>query len=130
MANELSFDYGTGFTLYATRFQPGGNVFISDGSSDEVWATADLYDVAMTENGVGGHYVGDFDASGNIGEGTYQVAIFLQAGGSPANSDSAIGRGEMYWDGENEISIFTLDTNIDILLASASKVLNVFGPGE
>jgi hypothetical protein len=124
--NELSFDYSTGFTIYAARFQPDGNVFVSDGSADEAWATADSYDVVMTEDGVGGHYTGSFDTSSNIGAGVYPVAVYLQAGGSPANSDTPLGRGIMYWDGEAEENIATIGDQMDNLSAQKSQVLNVY----
>ncbi len=153
MANEIPHDFPTGKTLYATRFQLDGDVFLTDGASDETWGTggrtAADYDVAMTEDGVGGHYVGDFDTSGNIAAGVYQVAVYFQAGGSPANSDVAIARGELYWDGTAEIDIFTLDTTIeddvigtdgdtleslsdqlDGLTGSAFRSTNIYGPGE
>ncbi len=149
MANEISWDFISGEVLYAARFQPDGNVFITDGSTDEVWATADDYDVTMTEDGVGGHYVGDFDTSANIAAGVYSVAIYLQDGGSPANADRAIAKGIMYWDGTDELNIFTLDTTInddvigadgdtleslsdqmDLLSSEDSKVLNVYRIGE
>lgn len=145
MANELSYDYLTGVTLYATRFQLDGNVFLTDGSSDEVWATAADYDVTMTEDGVGGHYVGSFDASANISTGVYTVTIYLQAGGSPANSDIALARGVIYWDGTAELNSFTLNTQIeddviggdsdtleslsdqmDVLSRQSSRVLNKY----
>ena len=131
---EIHADYITGSTLYSCRFQPDGNVFLSSGASDEVWGAggndASNYAVTMTEDGVGGHYSGEFDPSSNIAEGTYQVTVYLQTGGSPADSDTAIYKGEIYWDGTSEITIFTLDSDINILKLSSSKVLNIYGPGE
>lgn len=124
--NELSYDFNTGETLYAGRFQLDGNVFVTNGSSDEVWATAADYDVTMTEDGVGGHYVGSFDASANIAAGVYPVAIYLQAGGSPANSDLAIARGVMDWDGTAEFNQLTLSGQMDTLSAQGSRVLNKY----
>lgn len=110
--NEFSFDYVTGKTLYATRFQLDGNVFVTDGSSDVTWTAADDYDVTMTEDGVGGHYVGSFDASGNITAGVYPATIYLRVGGTPANTDPKLGRGIMNWDGSAELNQFTLNTQI------------------
>jgi hypothetical protein len=112
MANEITHNFLTGQTLYACRFQADGDVFITDGSSDEVWGTggrdADDYDVAMTEEDSSGHYKADFDASGNIGEGVYYVTVYLQSGASPADSDVAISQGMMNWNGTAEITLFTL----------------------
>ncbi len=149
MANEISWDIISGITLDAYRFQPNGNVFVTNGSSDEVWATADDYDVTMTEDGVGGHYVGDFDTSAIITAGVYPVVIKIRDGVNPANSDRAVGRGVMYWDGTDELNIFTLDTTInddvigadgdtleslsdqmDLLSSEDSKVLNGYKDGE
>ena len=134
MPNEIHADYITGSTLYSCRFQPDGNVFLPNGATDEVWGTggrdASDYDVTMTEDGVGGHYVGSFDPSSNIPEGTYQVTVFLQAGGAPVDSDTALFKGEIYWDGTSELTIFTLNNSISILTAAGSRVLNIFGPGE
>ena len=153
MANEIWQNYTSGETLYACRFQLDGNVFITDGSSDEVWGAgasdADTYDVTITEDGSGGHYVGSFDAGSNIGVGTYRVAVYLQTGVNPADSDRAIGQGEIYWDGSAELNMSSLDTKIDdeiigadsdtletlsdqldVLSAEESVIQNIYGPGE
>ncbi len=147
--NEVAWDFESGSTLYSCRFQPDGDVFLSSGASDETWGTggrdADDYDVTMTENGSGGHYVGDFDTSGNISAGVYRVTVYLQDGASPADSDLSIARGVMYWDGTAEINTSTVDTKIDnevigsggdsntdlsgqmdVLSAQKSQVLNVY----
>ena len=147
MANEVFHNFTTGSTLYFCAFQLDGNVFLSGGASDEVWGTggrdADDYDKAMTEDGSGGHFVGTFDTS--IAAGVYRVAVFLQAGGSPADSDFAIAQGEIYWSGTAEFNPFTLNTQIeddviggdsytletlsdqmDVLSAQSSRVLNKY----
>lgn len=147
MANEVFHNYATGSTLYFCAFQLDGNVFLSGGASDEVWGAggndADDYDETMTEDGSGGHFVGTFDTS--IAAGTYRVTVYLQAGGSPADSDLAIAQGEIYWDGTAELNMKTLDTKIDdevigadgdthedlsdqmdVLSAQGSRVLNVY----
>ena len=136
MSDEFSFDDELSATLYAVRFQLNGDVFLTNGSSDEAWGTggrdADDYDVPMTETTVGesGHYVGDFDASANIGAGVYPVKIYKQAGGSPANSDRAVGRGIIYWDGTAEINLSTLDGDISSVLGSQHLQPFVYGDGE
>ncbi len=115
--NEISFDFTSGKTFYAARFQLDGDVFLTNGASDEVWGTggrdADDYDVTIPEKGSSGHYVGNFDTSSNIAAGVYPVAVYLQAGGSPADSDVAHGRGIEYWDGTAELNPFTLNTQIE-----------------
>jgi hypothetical protein len=109
MANEIAWDYTSGATLYACRYQLNGDVFVSNGSSDELWGAggndADDYDVALTEKGTSGHFVGDFDASANIGNGNYRVVIYVQAGGAPADADVAVAQGIMFWDGNEAVNI-------------------------
>ena len=121
MANEIAHDTFTGETLYSCKWTLDGDVFLSDGSSSEEWGTgsrdADDYDVAMAENAPDGHYVGEFDPSGNVAAGVYKVTVFLQAGANPANADLAIARGEMIWSGSSEITLGTLS-------GQGSKVLN------
>lgn len=149
MANEIAHNAITGQTLYAVRWQLNGNVFLSDGASDEVWGTdgrdADDYDVTMTENAPDGHYIGNFDTSANISAGDYPVTVFIQAGGSPADSDLANAQGIMNWDGTAEINASTITEKIDddvigddgdtleslsdqmdVLSAQGSQVLNVY----
>ncbi len=151
MPNEIWHNFTTGNTLYSTAFQLDGNVFLTGGASDEIWGTggrdADNYDEAMTEDGTGGHYVGSFASA--IAAGTYRVTVFLQASGSPADSDVALAQGEIYWDGTAEITIGTLDTTIeddvigtdgdtleslsdqmDALSAQKSQLLNVYEVGQ
>ncbi len=111
MADEIHHNYTTGSTLYFCAFQPDGNVFLTGGASDEVWGTggrtAAQYDEAMTEDGVGGHYVGTFDTS--IALGSYHITVYLQAAGAPADTDRVLGQGEIYWDGVAEETIHTLN---------------------
>ncbi len=134
MANETSFDYFTGETLYSCRFQPDGNVFITDGSADEIWGagghTAADYAVTMAENGAGGHFVGDFDPDGEIaasGEVGYPVAVFLKDGINPADGDIALGRGDMHWDGEAEISLSTVYITNNTVINNYDETITVEG---
>ena len=140
MANEISFDADTGLTFFACRFQLDGHVFLSAGSSDEVWGTggrdADDYDIPVSEVGTSGHYVGDFDpgASGNIAAGRYKVAAYEQAGANPADSDlPAREKGEILWDGTSEIfgadedDIADAHETTDALIVSTfTDVLNIY----
>jgi len=91
-----------------------GYVYLSDGSDYESWGLgghdADDYDIPMIEYGTAsGHYVCQFDAAGNIGEGIYRIAIYLQTGANPVDADVCIAQGELYWDGRSEINLYTLD---------------------
>jgi len=114
MSDEITHNTVTGLTLYACRFQVNGDVLLTDGLSDEVWGTAgrdaDDYDVTMSEEDSSGHYKGDFDTSGNITTPeVYLVVVYRQLGANPADSDPSVAQGEIYWDGEKEINLFTLD---------------------
>jgi hypothetical protein len=132
VAGEIAHNAETGQTLYFCTFKENGNVFLSNGESDEVWGTggrdADNYDMAMAENAPDGHYTGDFDAS--ISDGVYPVTVYIQAGGNPANADLADAQGVMYWSGTAEENIATIGDQLDGLSSSAFKNTNIYGPGE
>ncbi len=110
--NEIAHNYTTGNTLYFCAFKDDGNVQLTGGATDEVWGTggrdADNYNETMTEQGTGpasGHYVGSFVTSG--GAGVYRVAVYLQAGANPVDTDTALAQGEIYWDGQKEVNTLT-----------------------
>lgn len=155
MANEIAHNFATSQTLYSCRFQLNGDVFLTNGASDEVWGTggrdADDYDVAMSEKGSSGHYVGNFDPSGNIAAGFYRVTVYHQAGASPVDADPAIAQGVGRWDGTAfipcaiEQDVLDAHTTTDALITSshgttdgliaaldadARSVKNVYGPDE
>lgn len=127
MANEIGHNFTPNKTLYSCRFQLNGDVFLSNGASDESWGTgardADDYDVPMPEKATAnqsGHYVGDFDPDDNIAEGVYRVAIYEQAGANPADTDKAIAQGMAYWTGTEMI-------NLSFMLEDARRRnINVF----
>ena len=133
--SEIWISYLTGKTLFACRFKQNGSVFVTDGSAAEPWGTgsrdADNYDVAMTEQGTGsGHYTCQFDESGNISAGIYRVAIYVQAGANPTDTDvakGAIGQGECYWDGTSEITLYSLNTDIETTDTSIDNMKKRFG---
>jgi hypothetical protein len=130
-ADEVRAPYLTGETLFFVRYAANGDVFLSDGSASETWGTAgrgaDDYDVAMTErktgSGASGNYVGSFDTVPNIGAGVYDFDIFLQAGGSPADSDGpALFWGEMPWTGTAEDPAATQGDIVDAHTATDGKI--------
>ncbi len=139
---EIHVPYWSGSTLYMIRHQPNGDVFLSDGLGDEVHGTggrdADDYDIPMTESGGSGHYVGNFDTLTNIGAGIYYFDIFVQAGGSPADSDQPAGFwGSIRWTGTAEDlgataaaltahdgKLDTVDANVDAILVDTSTTLD------
>ncbi len=121
MANEIQQNFASGKTLYACRFQPDGDVFLADGASDESWGAggrdADYYDVAVTEAGSSGHYVGDFDSVPNIAAGVYGVCVYVQAGGNPVDGEFQLSQGIMVWDGSAEVNLRTVGSS-PLVLAS------------
>ncbi len=116
MSNEVAWDYTSGSTLYFCRFEPDGNVFVSNGSSSEVWGAgghdADDYDVALTEVGSSGHFVGHFDTQGNIPNGSYRVTIYVQSGANPADADVAVAQGVIHWVGGKTVNVKSLDNKL------------------
>jgi len=122
MANEIVHDYISGLDLYACRFKQDKTVFLTDGSSSEVWGTgghtAADYDVAMVEEaGVSGHYTCSFDASSNIAAGVYPVTVYV--GSPPVNGDTVVGRGTMNWDGTAEMNASTILVNVNAAITAA-----------
>ncbi len=113
MAEEVKHNHVTGKTLYFCRFiQSNSNVMLANPATNEVWGTggriADQYDVQMSEEGGSGHYTGDFASGGTIGAGTYSIAVYNQAGGTPVDSDVAIAQGEISWNGSAEENLQTI----------------------
>jgi len=93
----IHWDAITNINLYLVRGVSTGNVLVTDGSSSEVWSTADDYDVAGSENGGAdsgsGHYTFTFDGSTNLDDGIYWWQIRWRAGASAANTDIPIAKG-------------------------------------
>ena len=115
MANEIAQNFTTGLVLYACRFQLNGHVFVTDASSDIEWSTATDYEVYLTEAGTSGHYVGDFDTSGNLTAGVYRVVVKVRVGAAPADTDPSISQGICYWDGTNIISPYSNSSKLTII---------------
>ncbi len=98
MAGEIQLADTTGRTLYAVVRSDTGTVYNTAGGTFEAYNAANWtdYDIAMTEQGVSGYYVGTFPFAG-VNAGIYNVEIRLRAGGSPAVSDTPVGAGEIEW---------------------------------
>ncbi len=139
MPNELNWDSvtGTGETWDAYRFLENGNVLLSNGASNEVWGTggggtydADDYDIPISEVGVIGHYVGDFDPDNVVVTGRYIVKYTKRAGVNPADSDKIRARGPINWDGVNHVEIFSateakqdiIDGVVDNILVDTNEI--------
>jgi hypothetical protein len=100
MAGELQIGgLTTGWAAYAVVRSATGTVW--NGTAFEAfnaanWAT---YDIALTEQGSTGYYVGTFPT---VAAGVYAVEVRRQTGGSPAAAvatDPYLGGGDAEWDG-------------------------------
>lgn len=98
MANELRIGTGSGSTVYAHVVNSASRRW--NGSSFEVYSSSNYpnYDIAMTEQGSSGVFVGDFP-TGITDAATYEVFYYVQIGGSPAEGDPIAGVGRIQWDG-------------------------------
>ena len=108
--NEIWNDYPSGNKLDAYVWQKSNDKVFDEadgGDTFETWEDGNVlnYDIPMTDNG-GDYYSVDFPAVIKT-KGIYRVAIALRAGANAAVGDKRIAQGELSWDGENEISIFT-----------------------
>jgi hypothetical protein len=101
MANEISFAYVSGKTLYAVIRNGTGGYW--NGTAFEVFAAANwtAYRVGLIESG-GGQYFGTFPA---VGAGRYSIDIYDQVGGAAATSDvPPVGGGSIEWTGTAEVN--------------------------
>lgn len=100
MAGEIQLKHAlSGKALYALVRNAVGKVWQTTSSTFVTYVTANIanYTIAMTEQGSASRfYVGDFPAAA---AGGYGVAVMEQSGGSPAEADSAVGAGNIQWDG-------------------------------
>lgn len=98
MADVIQIQHtSSGVTLYALIRDADGAVW--NGSSFVSYVTANLgtYDLPMTEQGTASRFYSV--AVPALAAGLYQVQVFQQAGGSPAESDAVVGTGAAEWDG-------------------------------
>jgi len=100
MANEIRQIFAAGYTLYAVVRERDGDVAYHTTEVFEAWGTggrtAADYDVALTYKAVG-MYIGDFPTW--IAAGRYDVIVFRQVAGAPADTDPPLGTIEIIWTG-------------------------------
>lgn len=129
MAGEIQIPYGTtGRTLYALVRNSVGQVWKTTSSSFVAYATADLadYDIALAEQGTASRfYVGDFPAAA---AGTYSVAVYDRAGGSPAEGDALAGQGTLEWNGTAVITNANIRQVNSIAVDGAGTSGDPWGP--
>jgi len=123
MANEIRQFYPTGYTLYAVIRNTSGQVWYPTGEAFETWGTgartAADYDIALTE--YQGSYIGDFDSS--VDAGRYDVQVFLQSGGAPADTDNMVGVTQIVWSGS--ASVGAGEVGAAITVAQAKEHLRI-----
>lgn len=103
--NEIYAHYSSGNTLYAVIRDRLCRVWYPQGEVFEDWGQqgrdiAD-YAVPLTDKS-GGLYVGDFPAG--VTQGSYMVAIFLQAGAAPDAGDEIVHSRQIYYGGGGVIT--------------------------
>jgi hypothetical protein len=99
MAKEIQTGWLSGKTIYAILSNPTGSVWNTNTSAFEAYATANRtsYAITLTEQGTAsGIYMGDVPS---IPIGQYGVIAYVQAGGSPNESDEFISSGNLDWNG-------------------------------
>lgn len=96
MAAELQADWVTGKTVYFLLRNSVGAIW--NGATFVAYNSADYanYDIAASEQGTSGFYVGDMPAAA---AGAYSVIAKNQAGGSPAETDLSVADGNVLWNG-------------------------------
>lgn len=103
MANEIRGIGPSGRTMYAHIVNGSGQRW--NGSAFETYASANYanYDIALTENGTSGVYVGTFPTTITTA-GFYEYFYYIQAGGSPAEGDKVSGTGRVDWSGSVQVT--------------------------
>lgn len=114
MAKEISLDHdASGLAsgvIYAIvrntsslRWQVTTNTFVVYNGANRA-----NYIIPLTEEGASRVYTADFPA---MPPGLYSFAIYLRAGGSPAETDTLIGGGSLDWDDARIISLAQNEIN-------------------
>lgn len=127
-AAKIEYVYTTGSTIYAVIRNPA-NGQVWNGSAFEAWNSANIatYDVALsggTDSSM--YYSVDFPVG--ITAGTYTVAVHLQAGGSPAVSDTLLGAGTMASDGLDQVNVTKINSVATTSVATINANLGTTQP--
>lgn len=120
LTNEL-----TGLNLYFQVVDGSGQVW--NGAAFEAYAAGNWanYDVAFTEQGASGRYIGTFPAA--IAAGSYAWSAFIRAGVSPVESDSPVASNNVDWDGSDFVDITGLVAAVATLQADMDLIAGVDG---
>lgn len=88
----------TGSTLYAVLDDATSGESYGASAWDAGAGAWSTYAHALTESGTG-DFKANMPTTGNATPRLINVVIFLQAGGSPASTDSVVGTGQVDWSG-------------------------------
>lgn len=117
MSSEIRQFYATGYTLYAVIRNISGQVWYPTGEVFEAWGTggrtAADYDIVLTEYHLS--YIGDFDT--NVDAGRYDVQVYRQAGGAPADTDIMCGVTQISWSGSAAVGAGAVGAAITVAQA-------------
>ncbi|HEY3328886.1 MAG TPA: hypothetical protein VGK19_02605 [Capsulimonadaceae bacterium] len=100
MANEIVYFNEVGASLYAVIVNNAAEAWTGSGfeaPTAEDWGS---YAVAVTQQADTGIYAGSFPTG--IAAGTYTVAVYQSADGTPDVSDTAVASGVIRWTGSSE----------------------------
>ena len=106
MAKEIPWVATTGLTLYAQVFNTTGQFWNTNTAAFETYQTANIanYAITLTEQGsASGVYFGNFPSA--ITSGSYTCIVRSRAGGSPAESDTALGTVDIQWNGTTVVPL-------------------------
>ncbi len=116
-------------TLYARVMNDDGQIWNTAGSAFETYDALNYtdYDIAMTQQGSSGVYVGDFPTAITMAD-TYEYFVHIQAGATPAEGDTIINTGKIEWTGSEAVSSSTASaTN---LVTEALKKAGISDPSD
>jgi len=134
MAKEILIPTATaGQTLYALVINTSGQFWRPASSAFETFSAGNYANYAtaasLTEFGSIMVYYGDFP-TGITSAGTYFVVVKVQAGGSPASSDSVVGAYPFNWTGASEATQGNTPAMFTSVQSSPTPTTTVFAGGS
>jgi len=106
MANEINVPSAASQTIYVIIWNATGSVYDDTNSNFETYLTAQRgnYDIPVTEQGTAsGYYLADFPTA-ITSAGVYSYVGYIQAGGSPAETDQLVSSGTIDWTGSSAVA--------------------------
>lgn len=96
MPESIQFTHTSGEDLYANVRDSSSDIW--NESSFETYDSDNYtnYDIALTEQGISGVYVGSFPS---VDAGLYSVVVYERPGPSPKEGDDSLGAYSVLWDG-------------------------------